>query len=259
MKRHQESENVSPLFQAEELQAILEDNLDSEEQNMGDERQEAEGQFKKHRWIISYYNRTQIKFDFLTCCLVLFDCIITPVKNAYEEHLLQGDNPYIYSIRVVDYLVKMIFALDILLSFRRAYLNERSGKEIRDPKLIAIRYLKFYFWVDLLSAIPFDMMANSGILSLASLLKVFRLLRLHKIISFVGFDTDTRAKIRIVQLILTLVIIIHWITCYFYYIVEKSYLESRADLSGKFDFSYWMPQVDLNDETTEFYSESQTV
>lgn len=50
---------------------------------------------------------------------------------------------------------------DVILGFRKAYLNEKTGTECRDPKLIAHRYLKGYFTVDLLSAIPFDMFISS--------------------------------------------------------------------------------------------------
>jgi len=96
---------------------------------------------KRNNYIISYYNRTQIKFDFLTCCLVLFDCIMTPVKNAYGDHVLHGSSHFFILLRLVDYSIKIIFVVDIILSFRRAFLNDRSGKEIRVPKLIAIRYL----------------------------------------------------------------------------------------------------------------------
>mmetsp|Transcript_16633 Transcript_16633/g.25638 ORF Transcript_16633/g.25638 Transcript_16633/m.25638 type:complete len:204 (+) Transcript_16633:933-1544(+) len=96
---------------------------------------------------------------------------------------------------------------------------------------------------------------------------MFRLLRLQKIISFVGFDTDTRARIRIFQQIFTLIFIIHWVACYYYYITHSNYElvtalaqqhesdhEAVETVDHQFDFSYWMPQVDLNDGETEFYN-----
>jgi len=34
-------------------------------------------------WIISYYNRTQIKVDFFTCLLVCYDGFMVPYKNSF--------------------------------------------------------------------------------------------------------------------------------------------------------------------------------
>ena len=57
----------------------------------------------------------------------------------------------------MDHFIKAVFLIDLLLGFRKAYLNEQIGKEERDPWLIAKRYLKFYFWIDLVSALPYDL------------------------------------------------------------------------------------------------------
>ena len=55
------------------------------------------------------------------------------------------------------YLIKVVFLIDLVIGFRKAYLNDQLGKEVRDPWLIAKRYLKFYFWIDLISALPYDL------------------------------------------------------------------------------------------------------
>jgi hypothetical protein len=47
--------------------------------------------------------------------------------------------------------------IDVVIGFRKAYLNEKTGREVRDPKLIAKKYLKSYFIIDLLSGIPFEL------------------------------------------------------------------------------------------------------
>ena len=46
----------------------------------------------EHSWfIISYYSVNQLRFDFLTCILVLFDCIMVPIKNSIGLEML-GDS-----------------------------------------------------------------------------------------------------------------------------------------------------------------------
>jgi len=64
-----------------------------------------------------------------------------------------------------------------------------TGQEVRCPKKIAIRYLKFYFWIDMLSAVPFNLLSENKIVNLLALIKVFRLFRLKKLVAYMHFDT----------------------------------------------------------------------
>ena len=84
----------------------------------------------------------------------------------------------------IDYLIAIVFAIDVVLGFRKAFLNEHTGRECRDPKIIAITYLKTYFFIDLLSAIPWEIFTKNIVLRLFSLLKIVRLKRLKRIITY---------------------------------------------------------------------------
>lgn len=76
----------------------------------------------------------------------------------------------------------------MILGFRKAFLNEKDGRECRDPNKIARKYLKSYFLIDLLSAVPFDLFidyqGDYSFLILFPLFKVLRLYRLKKIITY---------------------------------------------------------------------------
>ena len=213
---------------------------------------------KKYRFIISPFSRKLMLFNFLTCNLVVYDCIMVPFKNTFGSKIFDDNTKRILDI--VDSTIKFIFAIDVILCFRKAYLNEKNGSIIRDPVKIAQRYLMFYFWIDLISAIPFDLFVDSGLLRYSSLVKVFRLLRLETLVSYLDFGVDTRAKIRIFYLISSLIMIIHWTTCYFYFIVG---LHRRKELFSKlmdrYASDFWMPQVDLNDQKTDFYKKSDLI
>lgn len=148
-----------------------------------------------------------------------------------------------------------MFSLDVLLGFRKAYLTE-DGEIVNDPKKIAKRYLKFYFWIDVLSAIPFDNFVDNGLLRYISLIKIFRLYRFQQIIYNIGFGPNTRAKIRIIQIIVTMLIIIHWTTCYFYSMTEFEHNHFDGPHISDITVHYWMPQVDINNYHTDFYNES---
>ena len=64
---------------------------------------------------------------------------------------------------------------------------------IMNPKKIAVRYLKFWFWLDLLATIPFDLIGissgdddqsgNDNIGTSTSALRAFKILRLIRCLS----------------------------------------------------------------------------
>lgn len=172
----------------------------------------------KYRFIISPFSRNLLIFNFLTCNLVVYDCIMVPFKNTFGSNIFDDDTKRVLDI--IDSSIKFVFAIDVILGFRKAYVNEKTGTIQRDSVKIALRYLKLYFWIDLVSAIPFDLFIDNGLLRYSSLFKVFRLFRLKRLVSYLDFGAESRAKVRIFYLISTLVMIIHWTTCYFYSIIE---------------------------------------
>lgn len=77
---------------------------------------------------------------------------------------------------------KLIFArTDILLNFRTTFVSCK-GEVVSDSKLIALNYLRGWFVVDFLAAIPFDHLYASNVL-----------------IGDVSFSTVSRALIDVVM------------------------------------------------------------
>lgn len=75
--------------------------------------------------------------------------IMTPLQIAFVEKDTKG---WFIGTTIID----ISFFLDIVITFFAGYLNESTMKMVCDKKVIAKRYLKFWFWMDLLSIIPFD-------------------------------------------------------------------------------------------------------
>lgn len=174
-----------------------------------------------------------------------------PYKNTFGT--AHFNKPLQNVLYVLEFIILFVFWIDVVIGFRRAYLND-NYQIVKDPKKIAIKYLKFFFWVDTLSAFPFDYFVKEGFLRYIGLIKVFRLLRLKTAISNLGLGASMRAKIRIIQLIIVLLISIHLTTCYLYATVSKNYFDLGTD---SFDLNYWMPPVDLNDFETPYYSDPE--
>lgn len=62
-------------------------------------------------------------------------------------------------INIVYYLfsVDVTFIIDILINFRTTYVNVADEVE-SDPAKIAMHYLRGWFLIDLVAAIPFDLL-----------------------------------------------------------------------------------------------------
>lgn len=72
-------------------------------------------------------------------------------------------NPEAYPLLYTDLIIDFLFMIDILMNFRTTYVKEGEVL-ITNPWKIAVHYLKTYFVVDLVAAIPWDLLAsfNSG-------------------------------------------------------------------------------------------------
>ena len=126
---------------------------------------------------------------------------------------------------VFNHIIDFCFAFDIILHFRTTITDEATGTEITDPKQIAILYLKNKFLIDLMATIPFDSLFSglttrdvTGQLSLFSLLKLFRIIRVQKIIAYMNASDNIKHSLKIFKLLFFLAIYIHCQACaWFYY------------------------------------------
>jgi hypothetical protein len=76
----------------------------------------------------------------------------------------------------LDWTINILFAIDMVLRFFTAYIDDDS-LELRDSKIdIATEYVKGWFFIDLISLIPFDL-----IFSYSNVNRITRLSRLGKI------------------------------------------------------------------------------
>lgn len=60
--------------------------------------------------------------------------------------------------------MKFVFVLDIVLNFRTTFVSKK-GEVVSDSKLIALNYIRTWFVVDLLAALPFDLLYASDVYS----------------------------------------------------------------------------------------------
>eukprot|EP00937_MAST-01D_sp_MAST-1D-sp2_P003836 g3836.t1 len=166
------------------------------------------------------------RWDATIVLALLFTAIVTP----YEVSVMKAISyPQVDALFVVNRFVDIIFVVDIVLKFFTMYRqpNSKGGGWVRNQRLIARHYARRWFAVDLVSVLPFDIVAYSlgsaSKLSKYKLLRVVRLLRLLKLMRilranriFKRWETSISipfAWLSLCKFGVMLVSIDHWIAC----------------------------------------------
>ncbi|KAK4365027.1 hypothetical protein RND71_016385 [Anisodus tanguticus] len=128
---------------------------------------------KLRGYIISPSNPRYRAWDAFLVLLVFYTAWATPFQFGFL------DRPH-GPIDTIDNIVNGFFAIDIILTFFVAYLDTSTYSMIDDPKLIALRYIKSGFMLDLISIIPSELVRSALPHSLQSY-GYFSMLRLWRL------------------------------------------------------------------------------
>lgn len=92
-------------------------------------------------------------------------------------------------LSVFEMMIDLFFIADIVINFNLTFINQNGVYELSRKK-IAIKYLRGYFIVDLLTSIPFGWIFKWLGYSSISFNKIFRVLKLPKLYSKIKFSND---------------------------------------------------------------------
>lgn len=161
-------------------------------------------------------------------CL-LYTAFVLPVQIAFFP-LLMGVFAFL------EVFTAVVFALDVLVNFNRSFLDKNKAYVV-SRKQIALKYLRFWFWVDLLACVPVQFIAGSlhplnQMIKLFKINKVFNLIRVFRVVEEVKQNSAdmriqrlrkyfhyirTGTELFFMQLFVN-VITIHNFACFAYYI-----------------------------------------
>lgn len=115
-----------------------------------------------HKWIILHYSPFKAVWDWVILLLVLYTAIFTPYSAAFllNELALNQRRVCAYTcnpLNIVDAIVDVLFMVDIVISFRTTYVNH-NDEVVTHPKRIAVHYIKGWFLIDMVAALPFDLL-----------------------------------------------------------------------------------------------------
>ncbi|XP_058929414.1 potassium voltage-gated channel subfamily H member 2 isoform X6 [Kogia breviceps] len=187
-----------------------------------------------HRWTLLHYSPFKAVWDWLILLLVIYTAVFTPYSAAFllketEEGPPGPDCGYACQpLAVVDLLVDIMFIVDILINFRTTYVNANE-EVVSHPGRIAVHYFKGWFLIDMVAAIPFDLLIfGSGSEELIGLLKTARLLRLVRVARKLDRYSEYGAAV-LFLLMCTFALIAHWLACIWYAIgnMEQPHMDSR--------------------------------
>uniref|UniRef100_A0A3B3ZUX1 Uncharacterized protein n=1 Tax=Periophthalmus magnuspinnatus TaxID=409849 RepID=A0A3B3ZUX1_9GOBI len=208
-----------------------------------------------HRWTVLHYSPFKAVWDWLILLLVIYTAVFTPYSAAFllnevEEQRRRDCGYTCNPLNVVDLVVDVMFIVDIVINFRTTYVNQ-NDEVVSAPWRIATHYFKGWFLIDIVAAIPFDLLIfQSGseepqTTTLIGLLKTARLLRLVRVARKLDRYSEYGAAV-LFLLMCTFALIAHWLACIWYAIgnMERTssarvgslrigWLDNLADQIGK--------------------------
>lgn len=151
-----------------------------------------------------------------------YNCFQIPLEIAFNPPVLQTSG-----LKTLAVLIDLIFVLDIILAFRTTFINANNGLEIRNINEIARYYLQGQFTIDLLATLPFDtfaeiIMGDAGYFKVLGSLKLVRVMRLNRIITYLRTSMEIKAMLMVFKLIFYLVMYVHCYSCVWWLLVRDS-------------------------------------
>ncbi|XP_042560261.1 potassium voltage-gated channel subfamily H member 7-like, partial [Clupea harengus] len=188
------------------------------------------------KFTILHYSPFKAVWDWLILLLVIYTAIFTPYSAAFllndiEEQRRRECGYSCSPLNVVDLMVDIMFIVDILINFRTTYVNANE-EVVSHPAKIAVHYFKGWFLIDMVAAIPFDLLifgsGSEETTTLIGLLKTARLLRLVRVARKLDRYSEYGAAV-LMLLMCIFALIAHWLACIWYAIgnVEQPYLEHK--------------------------------
>lgn len=113
-------------------------------------------------------------WDFFISIVLVFVTFVLTFEISFLP-----DPPMFF--KVSEYVTTVIFILDILYNFNKAYMDS-SGSLVVSRAKIACNYLKCWFWIDFLASFPFFLITSATEGSLTQGLKTAKILRVMNIV-----------------------------------------------------------------------------
>jgi hypothetical protein len=101
------------------------------------------------------FGKFRTTWDVMVIILSIWICITQPFDVAFEPETFKSKAYYGF-----NYFTDAIFIFDIILNFRTTISDFITGVEIMNQRKIAKKYIYGRFFLDLIAAIPFELLSQ---------------------------------------------------------------------------------------------------
>ncbi|ELK25304.1 Potassium voltage-gated channel subfamily H member 8 [Myotis davidii] len=179
---------------------------------------------KKSKFILLHFSTFKAGWDWLILLATFYVAVTVPYNVCFIGN---DDLSTTRSTTVSDIAVEILFIIDIILNFRTTYVS-KSGQVIFEARSICIHYVTTWFIIDLIAALPFDLLYafNVTVVSLVHLLKTVRLLRLLRLLQ--KLDRYSQHSTIVLTLLMSMfALLAHWMAC-IWYVIGKMEREDNS-------------------------------
>ena len=122
-------------------------------------------------------------WDIFVVALLIYALFMGPYNLAFSNDSSRGET--MTNMEAIDVLIDCVFCFDIAVTFMTAYFKD--GVYIDSLQLIAEGYLKGWFWIDMLSSVPWDKIIVYFLASSDAGIPLMRVLRFARILKVIRF------------------------------------------------------------------------
>uniref|UniRef100_A0AAV2K499 Voltage-gated delayed rectifier potassium channel KCNH4 n=1 Tax=Knipowitschia caucasica TaxID=637954 RepID=A0AAV2K499_KNICA len=179
---------------------------------------------QKSRFILLHYGTFKAGWDWLILLATFYVAVTVPYNVCFtvgggrdEGNINAPRSPP----SVSDILVEILFILDIVLNFRTTFVST-SGQVVYDARSICVHYVTTWLFVDLIAALPFDLLYafNVSVYFGVNLLKTVRLLRLLRLLQ--KLERYSQYSAVVLTLLMSMFgLLAHWMACVWYFIGRR--------------------------------------
>lgn len=214
----------------------------------------------RDKGLIHPQDNWKVAFDIMIGALILFSLIIVPYRIGFQIETNK-------TIFVTDIVIDSMFLIDVALRFNTAYIDPTTEMLVLSRQKIAEAYFQFWFWVDLASSIPFDLLATGQtpwdtldddsesnlnsvrlirIVRLVRLFKIVRMLKLRRLRKHIESLNISPGFVKIMSLTFQVSFIAHLIACFWHYLTT---VDVTGVLPPGIEFAE-TPWYELKDQAT---------
>lgn len=199
--------------------------------------------------------------------IISFLIVITILLIPYEVFFV---DTVTYGVQTFHFVVDAMFVADVGATFNTAIvdMDHADGRYITNRSIIAAKYLKFWFWVDIVSSIPLDVIVESIVdhryntaalfqaIRILRLAKLARLFKLKRLISNFEFLSSNSSLVSFAVLLTQIVFFAHITACLWYSLATNNAMnqyatattiDQRATVSGSNTTLTWLSAIGMQD------------